>query len=65
VQIVVVGIGVSTFVIARHYGNLWIATLFFLGLAVISTFIYGVTLRRIDNIALDRRETLVSELCRA
>jgi ABC-2 type transport system permease protein len=65
VQIVVVGIGVSTFVIARHYGNLWIATLVFLGLAVISSSIYGVTLKRIDHIALERRETLVSELCRA
>jgi ABC-2 type transport system permease protein len=65
VQIVVVGIGVSTFVIARHYGNLWIATLVFLGLAVISSSIYVVTLRRIDSIALGRRETLISELCRA
>jgi ABC-2 type transport system permease protein len=65
VQIVVVGIGVSAFVIARHYGNLWIATLVFLGLAVISFSIYGVTLKRIDRIALERRETLISELCRA
>ncbi len=65
VQIVVVGIGVSAFMIARHYGNLWIATLVFLGLAVISFSIYGVTLKRIDHIALERRETLISELCRA
>jgi ABC-2 type transport system permease protein len=65
VQIVVVGLGVSAFAIAGHYGNLWIATLVFLGLAVISFSIYGVTLRRIDHIALERRETLISELCRA
>ena len=65
VQIVVVGIGVSTFVIARYYGNLWIATLVFLVLAAISFSIYVATLRRIDNIALGRRETLISELCRA
>ncbi len=65
VQIVVVGIGAGAFVIARHYGNLWIATLFFLGLAVISGSIYSATLRRIDEIALGLRETLVSELCRA
>jgi ABC-2 type transport system permease protein len=65
VQIVIVGIGVSAFVIARHYGNLEIATLTFLGLAAISLSIYGATLKRIDQIALDRRETLVSELCRA
>ena len=65
VQIVVVGLGVSAFAIAGHYGNLWIAALVFLGLAVISFSIYGVTLRRIDHIALERRETLISELCRA
>jgi ABC-2 type transport system permease protein len=65
VQIIVVAIGVSAFAIAHHYGNLWIATPVFLGLAVISSSIYGVTLRRIDRIALERRETLISELCRA
>jgi ABC-2 type transport system permease protein len=65
VQIVVVGLGVGAFVIARNYGNLWIATVIFLGLAMISCSVYGVTLRRIDRIALERRETLVSELCRA
>ncbi len=65
VQIVVVGIGVSTFVIARHYANFWIATAVFLALAVISFSIYGMILHRIDGIALERRETLVAELCRA
>jgi ABC-2 type transport system permease protein len=65
VQIVVVGIGVSTFVIARYYANFWIATAVFLALATISFSIYGVTLHRIDRIALERRETLVTELCRA
>ena len=37
----------------------------FLLLAAISISIYGFTLRLIDKIALDRRETLVAELCRA
>ena len=64
VQIVVVGIGVSTFVIARHYANFWIATVLFVALAVISFSIYGTILHRIDRIALERRETLVAELCR-
>ncbi len=65
VQIVIVGIGVSVFVIANHYGTFWIATLTFLGLATISSSLYGLTLRRIDHIALERRETLIAELCRA
>jgi ABC-2 type transport system permease protein len=65
VQIVVVGIGVSVFMIARHYQNYWIAAAVFLLLATISCSIYVVTLRRIDRIALQRRDTLVSELCRA
>jgi ABC-2 type transport system permease protein len=65
IQIVIVGIGVGTFVIARHYNNYWIASAMFLMLACVSCSIYVLTLRRIDRIALDRRDTLVSELCRA
>ena len=65
VQIVVAGVGVSAFVLARLLGNLWIATAIFLGLAVISLSAYGIVLGRIDRIALDRRETLMAELCRA
>jgi ABC-2 type transport system permease protein len=65
VQIVVVGIGVSIFVIARHYANFWVATAVFLTLAAITFPVYGMTLHRIDRIALERRETLVAELCRA
>ena len=65
VQIVVMVVGVSVFVLARHYRNYWIAALIFLLLSVISFLIYGMTLGRVDRIALERRETLVSELCRA
>jgi len=65
VQIVVVGIGVSTFVIARHYANFWIATIVFLALALISFSVYGIVLHKIDRFALERREALVAELCRA
>ena len=65
VQIVVVGIGVGAFVTANHYGSLWIAALIFLGLAAISLSLYGLTLRRIDHLALECRETLIAELCRA
>ena len=65
VQIALVGIGVSTFVIAHYYGNFWIAAAVFLVLAVITLPIYGMTLQHMDRLALARRETLVAELCRA
>ena len=65
VQIVIVGLGIAGFVIARLYHNLWIATLLFLVFAAIAIPIYVATLNRMDGIALQRRETLLSELCRA
>ena len=64
-QILTVGLGVAVFAIARLYGNLWIATLLFLALADISIPLYVFVLRRLDHIALQRRETLLAELCRA
>jgi ABC-2 type transport system permease protein len=65
VQIVIVGLGIAGFVIARLYNNLWIATLLFLVFAAIAIPIYVVVLNRMDGIALQRRETLLAELCRA
>jgi ABC-2 type transport system permease protein len=65
VQIVIVGLGIAGFVIARLYHNLWIATLLFLMFAAIAIPIYVVVLNRMDGIALQRRETLLAELCRA
>jgi hypothetical protein len=37
----------------------------FLVLAAISIPIYVVILRRMDGVAIERRETLLAELCRA
>jgi ABC-2 type transport system permease protein len=65
VQLFVVGVGVAAFWIARHYGNFWIATLILLVLAGISLSAYLMILNRMDGLALERRETLVAELCRA
>lgn len=65
VQIVIVGLGIAAFTIARVYNNLWIATLLFLVFAAISIPIYFVVLGRLDGIAIKRRETLLAELCRA
>jgi ABC-2 type transport system permease protein len=64
-QIVIVVAGVAVFMIANLYQNLWIATLLFLALAGISIALYVVVLRRMDGIAIERRETLLAELCRA
>ncbi|MFZ0761276.1 MAG: hypothetical protein WAM69_15115 [Candidatus Sulfotelmatobacter sp.] len=65
VQLFVVGTGVASFWMARHFGNLWMATLLLLGLAGISLSVYGMILNRIDGLVVQRRETLVAELCRA
>jgi len=64
-QIVIVGVGAAVFVVARLYKNLWIAAFVFLALSAVTIPIYIMVLRRLDNIAIDRRETLVAELCRA
>jgi ABC-2 type transport system permease protein len=64
-QIVIVGLGAVVFIIARLYQNLWIAALLFLILATLSIPVYVVILRRLDNIAIERRETMLAELCRA
>lgn len=65
VQIVTVAVGAGVFLLARLYQNLWIATFLFLVLSAITIPIYVVILRRLDTIAIERRETLLAELCRA
>jgi ABC-2 type transport system permease protein len=65
VQIVIVGVGAVAFTIARLYKDLWFAVLIFLPLAAISLPLYVMVLRRLDAIAVERRETLLAELCRA
>jgi ABC-2 type transport system permease protein len=65
VQVVVIGLSAAVLGLARLYGNLWIATPVFLLLASVSISAHVRVLNGIDGIALIRRETLVSELCRA
>jgi ABC-2 type transport system permease protein len=64
-QIVIVGLGVAVFAVAKTYENFWIACILFFALAAISIPIYLVVLRRMDRLAVERRETLLEELCRA
>jgi ABC-2 type transport system permease protein len=65
VQIVIVGMGALAFMVSRLYQNLWIATIIFLALAAMSVPLYVFVLRQLDGLALQRREALLSELCRA
>jgi len=65
VQLFIVSVGVGAFWLARSYGNFWIATILLLGLAAVSLSAYAMILSRIDRLALDQREVLVAELCRA
>jgi len=65
VQAAVFGIGALSFLLAYVLHKLWIATVLLLGLAAIAFVCYAIVLNRVDRIALDRRETLISELSRA
>ena len=65
VQLFIVGVGVAVFWVARLYGNFWIATVVLLALAAITLTAYRMILNRMDDLALERQETLVAELCRA
>jgi ABC-2 type transport system permease protein len=65
VQVVIVALGAAAFAVARYYRNFWIAAVAFLVLALISIPLYVMVLRRMDAIAVERREVLLSELCRA
>lgn len=64
-QAVIVGLGIAAFTIARLYKDLWIATAIFLVLAAVTIPLYIVVLRRLDRVAVERRETMLAELCRA
>ncbi|MBO0911914.1 MAG: hypothetical protein J2P13_08985 [Acidobacteria bacterium] len=65
VQIAIGAIGLAAFALARFYQNLWIAVLVLLILSAISIPVYVAITRRFDDIAIERREALLAELCRA
>ena len=65
VQLVVMGLGAAIFFVAHMLKNLWIPSLIFLLLAAISIPGYVLTLNRVDGIAIQRREAMLEELCRA
>jgi len=60
VQALTIGSAVAVVLIARHYGTLWLASVLFGALAVVSWASYQAVLGRIDDIALSKRESLIS-----
>ena len=65
VQIAVFGTGALVFLFVPQYHGYWPSALTFMALAVLTWTGYGILLRRIDGLSLNRRETMISELCRA
>ena len=65
IQAVVFGLTAITVLIARVYGRIWLAATIFLILAGLAAIAYMFVLKRVDRIALDRRDAILAELCRA
>jgi ABC-2 type transport system permease protein len=65
IQAAVLGLCALAILIARAYHHLWLAAIIFLALAAIALVIYFLALKRIDAIVLQRREAMITELCRA
>ncbi len=65
VQIAVFGTGTLVFLFAPQYDGYWPATLTFLVLSAVTWTAYLILLRTMDRRVLDRRETMIAELCRA
>jgi ABC-2 type transport system permease protein len=65
IQAAVFGLAAVTLLVARAFGRVWIAAVIFLILAGLASIGYVLVLNRADRIALDRRDTILAELCRA
>jgi ABC-2 type transport system permease protein len=65
IQAAVFGLAAVTLLIARAFGSVWIAAVIFLILAGLAAVGYITVLNRADRIALDRRDVILAELCRA
>jgi ABC-2 type transport system permease protein len=65
IQAVVFGLAAITLLIARLYGKIWLAAVIFSILAGLAAIAYTFVLKRVDRIALDRRDAILAELCRA
>jgi hypothetical protein len=64
-QAAVFGLASVTLLIARLYGRIWLAAVIFSILAGLAAIAYTFVLKQVDRIALDRRDAILVELCRA
>jgi len=64
-QFAVFGLAAVTLLISRAYGRIWLAGVIFLILAGLAAIAYILVLKRVDQIAQKRRDTILAELCRA
>jgi ABC-2 type transport system permease protein len=65
IQAVVLGLCAFAILVARAYHHIWFAAIIFIALAAVASAIYFLVLNHIDAIALQRREAMIAELCRA
>lgn len=65
VQAAVIGLGGGALAVGYFLHRLWISTVLLLVLSVVAFVFYNLVLNRIDRIALDHRETLITELSKA
>jgi ABC-2 type transport system permease protein len=65
IQAVVLGLCALAILAARASHHIWLAAIIFVALAGIALVIYFLVLNRMDAIALQRREPMITELCRA
>jgi ABC-2 type transport system permease protein len=65
IQAAVFALAAVTLLIARAFGRVWIAGVVFSILAGLASVAYVLVLNRADRIALDRRDAILAELCRA
>lgn len=64
-QAVTLGIVAITFLAAHFLAKIWVATILYLLFAVVTIAGYLVVLGKVDAIAIQRREAIIEELCRA
>ena len=65
IQAAVLGLCALAILVARAYQHIWLAAIIFVALAAVALAIYFLVLNRIDATALQRREAMITELCRA
>jgi ABC-2 type transport system permease protein len=65
VQAATIGIAVATLMIARSFHKTWAAIPVFLVIAIAAGVAYSIVMSRIDKLAIEKRETMITELCRA